>query len=75
MADQSSLTAVQRCTLSNTVCGDVASARELEILGLLKIRRIDTSARGPIAFFDLTAAGEEFVRRHYVIPDSRATDE
>lgn len=72
---ESSLTAAQRATLSNTICGDVLSARQLEHLGLLEIRRIDKTARGSIAYFDLTAAGEEFVQRYYVIPDCEGADE
>ena len=62
------LTAAQQATLSNTICGDVGSALELERMGYLRIRRISKRGRQFIAFFDLTDAGDDFVNRHFVVP-------
>jgi hypothetical protein len=64
----SSLTPTQRATISNTICGDAASARELEDMGLLRILRVEPGPRGRIAYFDLTPIGDEFVNLHFVIP-------
>lgn len=65
----SSLTSAERATLSNTICGDVVSSRSLERLGLIKIRRLHRIDGETLAFFDLTEAGEEHVRRHYVVAE------
>jgi len=64
-----SLTPAARATLSNTICGDVAAARALERLGLLEIDRIEKRRGERLAFFHLTEAGEDHVRRHYVVAD------
>ena len=67
MIPLSSLMQTQRATISNTICGDAESARELEAMGLLRITSIEPSLRGTIAFFHLTPSGEEFVNTHFVI--------
>jgi len=64
------LTAGQRATLSNTICGDLECAQDLERMGLLRIRRVVHTSEGAVAFFDLTKLGEEFVARHYVVPET-----
>jgi hypothetical protein len=70
---EESLTDAQRAALSNTICGDAQAARELEEMGLLTIRRIESRGNSIIAFFDHTEAGGAFVDRHYVIPDSTSS--
>lgn len=67
MIPEDSLSAEQRATLSNTICGDPKSARELERMGLVTIESIEPDGDRMIAFFDLTEAGEAFVDRHYVV--------
>jgi len=64
-----SLTPAERATLSNTICGDVETARALELLGLVKIDRFEERGGEPLAFFHLTEAGEDHVNRHYVVAD------
>lgn len=70
MIPQDGLSAGQRATLSNTICGDVGCAQDLERMGLVTIRRVVDTADGAVAFFDLTMLGEEFVTRHYVVPET-----
>ena len=65
------LTAGQRATLSNTICGALTCAQELERMGLLRIRQVSRKPEGDVAFFDLTELGEEFVARHYVVPETK----
>jgi hypothetical protein len=72
LAHQDGLTAGQRATLSNTICGELACAQDLERMGLLRIRQVSRKPEGDVAFFDLTELGEEFVERHYVIPDTKS---
>jgi len=67
MIPLSSLTHAQCVTISNTICGDADAARELEVMGLVRITKIEQGTRGPLAFFDLTPSGEEFVETHFVI--------
>jgi hypothetical protein len=69
MITEPDLTPLQRATLSNSICGDAGPARELERLGLVMIRRYSQYAGRPIAFFDLTPAGEAYVNKHFVVPD------
>ena len=66
----SSLSPAQRVTLSNTICAALESARDLERMGLLRIRRIQKREAKVLAFFDLTPAGESFVNQHYVVPEA-----
>jgi hypothetical protein len=67
MIPLSSLTRAQCAAISNTICGDADSARELEAMGLLRITSIKPGSRGLLAFFDLTPSGDEFVETHFVI--------
>ena len=70
MIPEDSLTAEQRAALSNTICGDPEVAGELEQMGLVTIEDIEPDEDRMIAFFHLTDAGEAFVDRHCVIPES-----
>jgi hypothetical protein len=67
MIPLSSLTPAQCATISNTICGDADSARELQAIGLLRITSVESGSRGQRAFFDLTPSGVEFVEAHFVI--------
>lgn len=73
MIQETSSTPGQRAALSNTICGDPSAARELERMGLIRNVRVEERLGGPVAFFDLTDAGDTFVQRHYVVPDSTAS--
>lgn len=63
------LTVRERATLSNTICGDLESARSLERMGFLRIDRVSRNARGQLACFELTEAGEAYVARHFAVAD------
>jgi hypothetical protein len=63
------LTVSERATLSNTICGDLVSARSLERMGFLRIKRVANDARGPLAFFELTEAGDAYVTHHFTVAD------
>jgi DNA-binding MarR family transcriptional regulator len=63
------LTVRERATHSNTICGDLESARSLERMGFLRIERVAQDARGQLAFFELTEAGEAYVTRHFTVAD------
>jgi hypothetical protein len=69
LQDTVRLTVNERTTLSNTICGDVESARSLERMGLVRIDRIASTARGQLVFFDLTKAGEAYVTQHFSVAD------
>lgn len=51
MIPEESLSAEQRATLSNTICGDPKAARELEQMGLVTIEGIERDGDRMIAFF------------------------
>ena len=72
LPDEVRLTVNERATLSNTICGDVESARSLERMGLVRIDRVASSARGQLAFFDLTEAGGTYVTHHFTVADPSA---
>ena len=61
------LTRGEQATLSNTICGELESARSLERMGLLTIEEVARNARGQLAFFELTEAGEDYVARHFTV--------
>jgi hypothetical protein len=67
MIRESSLTAEQCTALSNTICGDLPPARELEQFAPGDDRAHRADGGRMIAFFDLTDAGEAFVHHHYVV--------
>jgi hypothetical protein len=67
--DEVRLTVNERATLSNTICGDLESARSLERMGLVRIDRVTSTARGELALFDLTEAGEDYVTHHFTVAD------
>jgi len=50
------LTVRERATLSNTICGDLESARSLERMGFLRIESVARDERRQLAFFELTRA-------------------
>jgi hypothetical protein len=64
------LTARERATLSNTICGDLESASSLERMGLVSIEKVAKNRHGEVAFFGLTGAGEAYVTRHFAVRDS-----
>jgi hypothetical protein len=67
--DEVRLTDNERATLSNTICGDMESARSLERMGFVRIDKVTSTARGQLAFFDLTEAGEAYVTHHFTVAD------